>query len=183
VTLNDAFRQTIEAGCEALEGTLEGKATPAQTSIAEIASIAEILDETPTVYDDMLAFLGEEDGEEILTLQRNGAAQHARVSPGPVILEAEPQREADPEQSASPAPVPQPESPESTVQKAPALSAAIVKIAEARTQYDKLSERAFAQLLYDRGIYRHRAKDGSDMRIPHTTLRKWLKQAEEAGLL
>jgi hypothetical protein len=57
------------------------------------------------------------------------------------------------------------------------------EIAEARAQYDKLSEREFAQLLFDRGMYRHRAKDGREVPIPHTTLRQWLKQARDAGAL
>jgi hypothetical protein len=74
---------------------------------------------------------------------------------------------------ASPAPAPRPET----------LPDHIQRIADARAQYDKLSERAFAQLLYDREIYRHRAKDGSDVRIPHTTLRQWLQQARDAGVL
>jgi hypothetical protein len=65
----------------------------------------------------------------------------------------------------------------------PALPEAIVKIAEARAQYDTLSERAFIQLLYDRGIYRHRAKDGLEVPLPHSTYRDWMQQAREAGLL
>jgi hypothetical protein len=58
-----------------------------------------------------------------------------------------------------------------------------VQIAEARAQYDKLSEREFAQLLFDRGIYRHRAKDGSEVPLPHSTYRDWMQRAREAGVL
>ena len=73
--------------------------------------------------------------------------------------------------------------PPTTAPRPDELPAHIQRIADARAQYDKLSERAFAQLLYDREIYRHRAKDGSDVRIPHTTLRQWLQQARDAGVL
>ena len=67
--------------------------------------------------------------------------------------------------------------------RAPGLSEDLVKIVEARRQYPDISERAFTELLFDRGIYRHRAKDGSESPIPHSTLREWLKRAHEARLL
>ena len=89
----------------------------------------------------------------------------------------------EPKQGASPMPASQPETPVSVVQTALELSEDIVKIAEARRQYDKLGERPFAQLIFDRGIYRHRAKDGREVPIPHTTLREWLQRARKAGLL
>jgi hypothetical protein len=73
--------------------------------------------------------------------------------------------------------------PEPTAQTAPALPEAIRKIAAARTQYDTMSERAFTQLLFDRGLYRHRAQDGSEVPLPHSTLRDWLQRARDAGVL
>jgi hypothetical protein len=86
--------------------------------------------------------------------------------------------------TAPPVDVPQAaETPEPAVQTVPALSEDIVKIAEARARYDRLSERAFIQLLYDRGIYRHRAKDGSEVPLPHSTYRNWMQRAQDAGLL
>jgi hypothetical protein len=68
------------------------------------------------------------------------------------------------------------------VKTPPELSEDIVKIAEARAQHDRLSERAFIQLLFERGIYRHRAKDGSEVPLPHSTYRDWMQRAREAGL-
>jgi len=66
---------------------------------------------------------------------------------------------------------------------APALTEDILKIAAARAQYDTMSERAFTQLLFDRGMYRHRAKDGREVPLPHSTLRDWLQRARDAGVL
>jgi hypothetical protein len=166
VTLNDAFRQTIEAGCEVLEGTLEGKEipAPAQTPIADIAQIAisklaEIAGEDFSVP----GYGFPEDTDEDETPHRNGAAQVA-----------------DTEQAAAPAP--QPELPAAPVQTEE-LPEVIEKIADARAEHFRMSERTFAQYLYDNHIYRHRSKDGREVPIPHTTLRKWLQQAREAGLL
>ena len=78
---------------------------------------------------------------------------------------------------------PAPAVPTLTEQMAPALPEDIRKIVAARTQYDTMSERAFTQLLFDRGIYRHRAKDGSEVPLPHSTLRDWLQRARDAGVL
>ena len=89
---------------------------------------------------------------------------------------------ADPEQGASPMPAPQPEAPEPTVQTVE-LSEDIVKIAEVRAHHFRMSERTFAQYLFDHDIYRHRTKDGREVPIPHTTLRQWLQRAREAGVL
>ena len=79
-------------------------------------------------------------------------------------------------------PAPQPEAPEPTVQTVE-LSEDIVKIAEVRAHHFRMSERTFAQYLFDYDIYRHRTKDGREVPIPHTTLRQWLQRAREAGLL
>ncbi len=188
VTVNDAFRQTIAAGCEALEGTLEGKATPApaQTPSTEISDIAQIsISKLSDIAGDDISVPGygfPEDEDETPAPQRHGAAKHALVSPEPAILEAEPQREAEPEQGTAPTPAPQPEAPEPTVQTVE-LPEIIVKIADARAEHFRMSERSFAQLLFDRGIYRHRTKDGREVPIPHTTLRKWLQRAQDAGVL
>lgn len=98
----------------------------------------------------------------------------------PALAVAMPQASETPS-SATPAPLPERREP--AVKATLALPEDIVKIAEARAQYDRLSERAFIQLLYDRGIYRHRAKDGHEVPLPHSTYRDWIQQAREAGLL
>jgi hypothetical protein len=50
-------------------------------------------------------------------------------------------------------------------------------------QYDKLSRGELSQLLYDRGIYRTRTKDGREVPVNRGTLQKWLDQARAEGLL
>jgi hypothetical protein len=90
--------------------------------------------------------------------------------------EAPAQARAASEEAASPRPAPR-------GKREPELSEDLVKIVEARRQYPDISERAFTQLLFDRGMYRHRAKDGSEGPLPHSTLREWWKKAREAGLL
>jgi hypothetical protein len=97
---------------------------------------------------------------------------------GSNVTETEPPGEARAasEQGALPKPAPRGEIP-------PWVSEDLVKIVEARRQYPAISERTFAQFLFDRGIYRHRAKDGREVPIPHTTLRGWLQRAQEAELL
>src|SRR5262249_451569 len=80
-----------------------------------------------------------------------------------------------PQAAATPAPA--------AVKTAPALSETIMKIAEARAQYDKLSERAFTQLLFDRGIYRHPLKDATQVPLPHTTYPACRQRARDAGML
>jgi hypothetical protein len=95
----------------------------------------------------------------------------------------------DEEERPVPQPVPasstafQPERREPAVKMPPALTEDIVKIVEARRQHPDIAERAFTQLLFDRGIYRHQVKDGSEVPLPHSTLRDWLQRAREAGVL
>jgi hypothetical protein len=161
VTQTEAFWHIIEAGCTALEGTLEGK------EIAEIASIS--LSKLSDIAGEDLSVPGWGFPEDPEDEERPAPASDTNGPRAPALAVPVPQA------AATPAPA--------AVETAPALSETIVKIAEARAQYDKLSEREFAQLLFDRGMYRHRAKDGSEVRIPHTTLRQWLKQARDAGAL
>ncbi len=180
-----AYERIIEAGCAALEGTLEDSETPApaQTPIADISPIS--ISKLSEISGDDVYVPGygfPEDEDETLEPQRNGAVQHDLVSAETDILDAPPQAVAAPEQGVSPIPAPQPEMPAAPVQTVE-LSEDIVKIADARAEHFRMSERSFAQLLFERGIYRHRAKDGSEVVIPHTTLRKWLQRAQDAGLL
>jgi hypothetical protein len=169
-------------------------APPGRSEISSMPSklISEISETPPMQIAEISEIAGDdfdvpgygfpEDEDEMPAPQRNGTAQHAPVSPEPRILDVESQPEAAPEHAATLAPASQPKAPEAPVQTAE-LSETIVKIAEARAQYDKLSERAFIQLLYDRGMYRHQAKDGSEVPLPHSTYRDWMQRAREAGLL
>jgi hypothetical protein len=175
VNLNDAFWKTIEAGCAALEQTLEGK---------EIAEIAQIpLSKLSTISGEDISVPGygfPEDPEDEAEIP--APASHTNGTQALALAEVLAEAAAFLEDEDDEAPA-EPVLEQTPSTKTPALSEDIVKIADARAEYDKLSEREFAQLLYDRKIYRHQAKDGSEVRIPHTTLRQWLKQAREAGVL
>jgi hypothetical protein len=50
-------------------------------------------------------------------------------------------------------------------------------------RYPELPMRAFAQVLFDEGIYRGRARDGREVPADHSRLRRWLQQAQRAGVL
>jgi hypothetical protein len=167
-TQTEALWHVLEAGCDAIEQTLEGREIPmpiskiSELSLIQISKISTISGEDISVPG--YGFPEDEDEDETPApaSPTNGTRAPEQAVPVPQV-------------AATPAPA--------AVKTAPALSETIVKIAEARAQDDKLSEREFAQRLFDRGIYRHRAKDGSEVRIPHTTLRQWLKQARDAGAL
>jgi hypothetical protein len=58
-----------------------------------------------------------------------------------------------------------------------------LEIVDMAAQYDKLSRGELSQLLYDRGVYRAKAKDGREVPVNRGTLQKWLDQARDAGLL
>jgi hypothetical protein len=66
-----------------------------------------------------------------------------------------------------------------------ALPAHIARIAEERAkfQYSRLTLDDFAKHLFDTGSYRTTAKDGTEQPVNRGTLQKWLKRAEQAGLL
>jgi hypothetical protein len=144
------------------------------------------------VLADAAAFLEDEDDEampgpeaaaelvsEVAYDSHTGVQESARQTAVP---------DYDEEERLVPQPIPasstasQPERHEPAVKTMPALTEDIVKITEARRQDPDISEREFIQRLFDRGIYRHRAKDGSEVPLPHTTYRDWMKKAREAGL-
>jgi hypothetical protein len=56
-------------------------------------------------------------------------------------------------------------------------------IADAYTRCQGLSTNAFAQHLFEHGIYRAKGKDGRAVPVDHTRLRRWLKQAREEAML
>jgi len=63
-----AFCRILEEGCEALERRLEGRETRALVAMPEtamLAEIASIANGAPTAYDDMPAFLDDEDEEPL----------------------------------------------------------------------------------------------------------------------
>jgi hypothetical protein len=65
------------------------------------------------------------------------------------------------------------------------LPAHITRIAEERAkfQYSRLTLDDFAQHLFDTGIYRTTAKDGTEQPVNRGTIQKWLKRAQAEGLL
>jgi len=170
-TQTQALWSLLEAGCRIVEGTIGGIERPASTSIPEISEIlsVQILKISEIAGEDVEVpgYGFPEDEAEVAEAPApasppNGTCAPARAQPVPQLAE-------------TPAPV--------AVQPMPDLSEDIVKVAEARAQYDRISEREFIQLLFERGIYRHRAKDGQEVPIPHTTLRAWLQRARDAGVL
>jgi len=56
-------------------------------------------------------------------------------------------------------------------------------IADARAHYDKLTLTEFAQVLFDRNIYRAQAKDRTEVPVNRGTLQRWLDRARQAGCL
>jgi len=56
-------------------------------------------------------------------------------------------------------------------------------IADERTLCEGLNMREFAERLFAKGIYRAKAKDGREVPVDHSRLRRWLEQAREQGLL
>jgi hypothetical protein len=52
-------------------------------------------------------------------------------------------------------------------------------IATERARYPSLTMKAFAQHLFEQGIYRGRARDGHAVPVDHSRLRRWLQQARQ----
>jgi hypothetical protein len=184
----EAVERILEAGCKALA---QPQTLSAQTPISTISEISNIsLSEITALPDygaDVPGYGFPEDEEETLAPASHTNGQGAPASQPPtqpaIPLALEPAPRA-----AQPVDVPQasalkPEILDPAVKTPSRISEDIMKVAEARAQYERLAEREFTQLLFDRGIYRHRTKDGREVVIPHTTLRKWLQQAREAGTL
>ena len=170
-TQTQALWHLLAAGCRAVEGTIAGTERPASTSIPEISEIlsVQILKISAISGEDV-----EVPGYGFPEDEAEAAEAPAPASP-PNGTRAPARAQPVPQLAETPAPV--------AVQPMPDLSEDIVKVAEARAQYDRISEREFIQLLFERGIYRHRAKDGQEVPIPHTTLRAWLQRARDAGVL
>ena len=57
------------------------------------------------------------------------------------------------------------------------------EIADERTRCPELSLRAFAQRLYEKGIYHAKSLDGREVPANKGTISDYLKRAAEAGLL
>jgi hypothetical protein len=57
------------------------------------------------------------------------------------------------------------------------------QIADERTLCEGLSLGDFAQRLFDRGIYRSKSENGSEIPVNRGTITKWLKRAREQGML
>ena len=162
-TQSQALWHLLEAGCTAVMTGRGDSPTPAprQKPISEISEISP----------SRISKISEISGED-LSVPGYGFPEDADERPTP----------ASPA-PATATPAPQLAPPRATGETMTELPADIVKIADARAQYDKISEREFTKLLFERGIYRHRAKDGREVPIPHTTLRLWLQRAREAGVL
>ncbi len=153
----EAVERILEAGCEALEGTREGRETPApfqfpisgisEISSTQISKISEISGDDVSVP----GYGFPEDEEEIPAPASHTNGQGAPASSVP--------------------------------QAAEMFTAALQAIADERTLCEGLSLREFAQRLHAKGIHSSTAKDGSKGPVNQGTLAKWLKQAQDEGLL
>ena len=182
-TVRHALQEMIRAQVQAEIGKLHTFMGSAFDAL-KLSPTPEAATPLGEVLAEAAAFLEDEDdeampGSEVAYDSHTGVQESARQTAVP---------DYDEEERPVPQPIPasstasQPERHEPAVKTMPALTEDIVKIAEARRQDPDISEREFIQRLFDRGIYRHRAKDGSEVPLPHTTYRDWMKKAREAGL-
>jgi hypothetical protein len=189
-TVRHALQEMIRAQVQAEIGKLHTFMGSASDAL-KLSPTPEAATPLGEVLADAAAFLEDEDDEampgpeaaaepsDVAYDSHTGVQESARQTAIP---------DDDEEERPVPQPVParstasQPERHEPAVETMPALTEDIVKIAEARRQDPDISEREFIQRLFDRGIYRHRAKDGSEVPLPHTTYRDWMKKARETGL-
>jgi hypothetical protein len=184
----EALEHLLTMACAAVEQAYAHKETPVPAHIfpSKISGISSLSDDLHAL-NDMLAVVDEEELAAPVS-HTNGTGAPTTQPAIPLALEPTPVTAPPvdvPPVSETPTattPTPQPERHQPVVKTPPELSEDIVKIAEARAQHDRLSERAFIQLLFERGIYRHRAKDGSEVPLPHSTYRDWMQRAREAGL-
>ena len=184
----EAVERILEAGCEALERTLAGSETSATISEISEISASQILKIAEISGDDMSVpgYGFPEDEEELPAPASYTNGMHAPALPVDVPQASEtPSTASEPIVEQTPSgqtPAPQQEMLEPAIKTTPALSEDIVKIAEARAQYNRMSERAFTQLLFDRGIYRHKAKDGSEHKNYSLTVPGEIAEALPDGL-
>jgi hypothetical protein len=176
-----AYARLLEIACEAVEH----QQTPLVPVLAEIASISN---GAPTDYDDMLACLGEEDEEETLALpidmpQVSETPEPLADTPPPSASQVNGQGAPATQPPTHPAHVPQ--ATETPMRHGrPGISRETLEaIADERTLCEGLSIREFSQRLFDKGIYRAKAKDGRAVPVDHSRLRRWLDQAREAGMM
>src|SRR4051812_29424155 len=126
VSRTEALWRILTLGWEALEVSRQGRETPLAAPGPQEASLP--------------------------TSPLNATGRRLQAPPGaaPAVAEVVEAPPPPPETPPVPTPAAQAETP------ALELTAEIVRIAEARTQYDRMSEREFTQHLFDRGIYRPR---------------------------
>jgi hypothetical protein len=156
VTRTAAFWRILEAGCDALEGTLEGREVPAPVHIP-ISKISEISSLS-------ISKISEISGED-LGVPGFGFPEDETEPLVPVV--------AGPQTAEAPAHHGRPGISHETLQA----------IADEHTLCEGLNMREFAERLFAKGIYRARAKDGREVPVDHSRLRRWLEQAREQGLL
>jgi hypothetical protein len=82
-----------------------------------------------------------------------------------------------------PAPAPTPVAPLAPITPMQEPDPKLVAIADIWAEYKALGYEKVAQLLYDRGIYRAKSKDGTEHVMNRGTLMKMVKRCERLGLL
>ena len=184
VTQTTAFWRLLEAGCTALEATLEARATPAapaQSMISEISDISPMtISKISDIAGDDVSVPGygfPEDLDEDMPVR--STASPAVVEPAPAPPMPMPPASALPSLASAPrGETPTPRSPRGLAPEK------LQEIADTAAQYDKLSLTQLSQLLFDRHIYRTRDRQtGAEHPVNKGTLQRLLKQARDAGAL
>jgi hypothetical protein len=88
-----------------------------------------------------------------------------------------------PERPATPAPERTPVEPLAPIKPTQEPAKHLIDISEVWAEYKALGYKQVAQLLYDRGIYRAKGKDGTERPMNRGTLKKMIDRCEERGLL
>ena len=181
VTQTAAFWRLLEAGCAALEETLEGRATPAQTQISEISDISPMtISKISDISGDDVSVPGygfPEDLDEDMPVRSTASPAVVEQAPAPPMpmppAAAPPRLVSAPRGETSPPRSPRGLAPEK-----------LQEIADTAAQYDQLSLTQLSQLLFDRHIYRTRDRQtGAEHPVNKGTLQRLLKQARDAGVL
>ena len=141
----EALEHLLTMACEALERTREGRETPAPMSISGISEISSRqISKISTISGEDISVPGygfPEDPEDAAATP--APASHTNGTQALELAEVLTEAAAFLEDEDDEAPA-EPILEQTPSIKTPALSEDIMKIAEARAQYDKLSEREFA---------------------------------------
>jgi hypothetical protein len=170
----EALEHLLTMACAALERALDGRETPTQRLISGISEISDrSISKISAISGEDISvpgygFPGDEDEPP--------APQPTTQPAIPLALEPAPK-------TAQPVPVPH--AAEAPVPHGrPGISRETLQaIAEEYTRCKDLSRTAFVLHLFEKDIYRAKAKDGSPVPMDHSRLRRLLERARDEGML